>query len=417
MIHAHVRDGMANPIIPGSSLKGALRTAIVRKLAMGKYRPSLDKAVSDLCDPGKKGPTKKKEADKDLLNKILGKEPNTNLMRLLTVGDFTFSPQDIGLQSVRVSRLDSPTGKQLTPKKNKSGKPMSAIVVEKISANSIGCAMISFDDYLATACNTERRYLDTKEKLDLPWLIAACQALSDHTIKTELDFFKDKTGSPAEELFAFYSSLKQVLDTLEKDKEAIIQMAWGSGWRGMTGQLVETEQLDTSSGNIIREKLELASKYLGFPFPKSRKAALPEDNHNGKILPMGWVKLTFTPMEEVREAAQEKQRQIFVENEKRKQAEAAKDAMLSQWEAMSEAERDLACIRQNDIARKFAQTDYNDPYQAIWKRMDSATADHKRQLAFAFRERWQKEGRWKVKNKKSKQYEKVIMVMEILNAD
>lgn len=411
-IHAHIRDGMSNPIIPGSSLKGALRTAIIRKLAKGERRAVLDKAVAELADSAKKGPARADKADTELLKKILGNEPNTNLLRLLTVGDFSFSRSDLGLQPVLVSCLESPTGKRLIPKKNKGGNLMPPIAVEKLTGNAVGGGMISFDDYLAAAGNTGGKYLANADAIDLPWLLDACCQLSRHTIETELDFFKEKTGGPAEEFRTFYTELIRELNTLDKNRETIVQMAWGSGWRGMTGQLLEAEQLSPE----VRKKLKLAPApgYLDFPFPKSRKSARPEDNHNDSALPMGWVKINFKPMKEVRKEAEEKEQLVRIENEKRHQAAAVKGAMNVRWQAMDELERDLACVRQETIAIEFAPADAIDPFLHIWKRFCEYPIGPKRELAMAFKERWQREDRWVVKNKKGKQFEKVAQVKVIL---
>jgi len=93
-INAQLRDGFGTPLIPGSSLKGALRTAILRKLA--KSRPEFQIAAFG------KNP---KYADQRVCGELLGQDPKENLLRTLTVGDFSFSTEHIGIHQVWVNRL------------------------------------------------------------------------------------------------------------------------------------------------------------------------------------------------------------------------------------------------------------------------------------------------------------------------
>ena len=65
-IHAHIRDAFGNPLIPGSSLKGALRTAIIRKLVRtANNSRSLNSEISAIKKRDK-GP-RPQEADKYFL--------------------------------------------------------------------------------------------------------------------------------------------------------------------------------------------------------------------------------------------------------------------------------------------------------------------------------------------------------------
>lgn len=293
-IRAQIRNGFGKPYLPGSSIKGSLRTAIIRKLL-----PNLTKDI------------KMQVNDQELCKELLGKDAKMNLMRTLAVGDFSVCGEaGVTLNNALVYRLKSATNmmpKQVGPYKKKTDMK---ICIEHLQSSSICQGTISLDCFLPEKDN-EKKCFDFKARLDLPWLISACRELADHTIATELDFFRDKTGKPVADIRKFYQELQEEQKQLKKN-EVIIQMAWGAGWRGMTGQLLEADDLNDN----IRKRLNLAKNYLDFPFPKSRRIVTV----NGESRPMGWVKISFFSKEELRRK-EEKERQEATIKEKQEELE------------------------------------------------------------------------------------------------
>jgi len=290
-IHAHLRDAFGNPLIPGSSLKGALRNAIIRKLA---------KAEDDFQVKAKG--TKPKYMDQAICGALLGRDPKENLLRTLSVGDYTFQSNQTSIQQVWVNRLTSKT--------NLAGK--FPIHIEGISNNTATQGIISFDEFLPDK-DSEENCFKFKARLSLPWLTDASRSLTQHTIDTKLRFLESKIGKPVEGLRKFYTKISEQIQNLTEN-EVIIQIAWGSGWRSMTGQLLESDDLT----NDLRKKLRLADRHLSFPFPKSRRVF----NVGGTELPMGWVKLSFMTMQEAKKAEQESQRHQLALKKERQQLEA-----------------------------------------------------------------------------------------------
>lgn len=344
-IHSHIRDAFGNPLIPGSSLKGALRTAIIRRLA---------KAEDDF-QVRIKG-DKPKYMDQIICGELLGRDPKENLLRTLSVGDYGFQSEQMSIQQVWVNRLKSKT--------ELSGK--FPIHIEGISKNAASQGTMSFDEFLPDKDN-EKKCFKFKARLSLPWLLEACRSLTRHTIGTELQFLKHKTGKPVGGLHEFYNRLSEQIERLSEN-EAIIQMAWGSGWRGMTGQLLESDDLSDD----LRKRLRLADRYLHFPFPKSRRLTLID----GIDSPMGWIKLSFMPMEEVKKAERDRRRQAIwlekeheqreAEEQRRKEAEAKKQA---EWEAMSPEDRDIVRVSMPDVS--------DEVVGAIFNRIDSFSPEKK----------------------------------------
>lgn len=272
-ISVQLRDGTGHPMIAGSSLKGAIRTAILAKL----FQES-DNDIKNII--------KNSKNDKSINQSLLGKDAKLNLMRSLTVGDFHFERGNLELQQIWITRLTSPY--------NFAGK--FPVTIEQLKSSSMTTGLISFDDYLGTEATVgkAREYFNFPVKLDKDWVIQAILNKTRKTIDSELQFLTGKKGNSINELRKFYNDLSKEVDGL-KDDEVILQLGWGSGWRGMTGQLLEPKDLTPTH----RQKLNLAKKkkYLKFPFPKSRKTV----NLDGSVMSMGWVKLKFTPVAVIKE--------------------------------------------------------------------------------------------------------------------
>jgi CRISPR-associated protein Csm5 len=380
-IHAHIRDAFGNPLIPGSSLKGALRTAIIRKLA---------KAEDDF-QVKIKG-TKPKYMDQIICGELLGRDPKENLLRTLSVGDYGFQSEQITIHQVWVNRL--------TNKTKLAGK--FPIHIEGLSENAASQGTVSFDEFLPDK-DDEKKCFKFKARLSLEWLLKACQSLTRHTIQTELQFLKGKVGRPVEGLRRFYTRLSGQTEKLSKN-EVIIQIAWGSGWRGMTGQLLESDDLSDD----LRKKLRLADRYLSFPFPKSRRLTLV----NGTDSSMGWIKLSFIEMEEVKRAERKKQRQQISLQKERQEKEAAEKArrdqeeqLRAEWEGMSPEQRDVARLSMPDVS--------NEEVGAIFNRIDSFSPEKKIEVARRIKEWRIKKNTWT--RQKKAQLKKVRKIKQILN--
>jgi len=143
-------------------------------------------------------------------------------------------------------------------------------------------------------------------------LASAINQHSLHIVRKELEFFSQyKEGTkPA----LFYKKLEHKIKELTGTRSFIIRFAWGSGWRCMTGDWLDDEELKAvrkavnlgktacplcRSTRVRRDKNEYVCLRKGcghrfkkdglwlFPeFPKTRRLAV----HDGSpCLPLGWV--------------------------------------------------------------------------------------------------------------------------------
>lgn len=266
--------------IPGSSLKGAIRTAI---LNYGRLTDSMD---NDLVkyEQDKNGRYNEKKADDRYEAACFrpgGDDANRDFMRILQVSDsqpLNSDPTPLRLFTARVF-----TGKQ-------SGSP---IVVEAIREGISFTTEINIDESIIKNV----RYV---EKLGwsnrISWLVNLIPVFRGIGI-SRLDMEKR-----AAESRGFNSAAKFYDETIKRAQlsgltnTVIFQMGWGTGWTGMT----IGPSLSIETQHQVRERFKLGSPPssnsdwkpdLTKPFPQSRR--LQSIGNDTPGLPFGWVEATF----------------------------------------------------------------------------------------------------------------------------
>lgn len=390
-ILVQLRTGTGEPLIAGSSLKGALRTAVLARLSIEEKRQSVLRAIRNLQ---KQARPNLKFADSRISAELLGRDAQKNLLRSLTVSDFSFDKDSIQLQRVLLTRM---TGQS-------NMKVKFPVLVEKISETSHANGQISFDEFLS---KHGREKLGFRAHLSLPWLVEAIRMKTERTLATELNFLQKVHGKYVADLTEFYRHLRDRVDSLN-EHEVVLQLAWGSGWKGMTGELLSQEELTDN----VRSKLQLAPKYLNFPFPKSRRIAVTDEG----AVPLGWVKLTFTTKEEIRHqelARAEQARQDAIKRQKQQDAQAK---AKQKWRQMSEVEQFVAIVQGESIAR--TQAPGKESLRDVWPKLDSLDADGQKEVARAFFEVWSREEKlWMKKHCTESQWKKVTRLVDLLGID
>lgn len=387
-IREHIRDGNGNPLLPGSSLKGAFRTSVVKLLVRTdpKLQQFLDSEKTRLA----KWRGKLKFADAELLKHVLGTDAKYNLMRTLRVGDIAFKCSDLAL--FKVLTLSLKAKGTFAPKGHVN-------VVEGLNTGVISAGMISFDGFLQAAAKGKCSDLfGFRAKLDRDGLLMTLRKLSRHFLENEIAFLEGKSGLHIEQLRTHYESLLKRLDSLGK-AEAMCNLGWGIGWRGMTGELLSPDDLALNNC-ALRRKLKLApnTNHLSYPFPKTRKVAITGND----ALPMGWVVLRLDSMEEVRRQMQAEAARKA--EEKRKFAEEAR--YQAELEAMPKEERLLLELEKGILD--------NTAIGQHWDEILSLEGELQLRAARQLERIWKNAGDWNVKPKKKKQYEKVQQVRKIL---
>ncbi len=280
-INEFERNGNGKPYIPGSSIKGAIRTILIKK----RFDELSTNEKNDLL---KRVTNKKKEwASEPIVKQLLGDNSNNNLMRVLEIFDAEFD--DLELEKVLILSLTNQAGtsygwKQLWNRQNTTNSNQaSQIIAETLPIGSISYFSISLNSFLFNN-QTAQSILQFNESSlkEINNLRGEINNYSKQKLEKEKEFF-EKLTSPKK----LNSVIKEIDTLLDKIKnlaqdELILRISWGSGWKGMTG-----DYLDQNWLNTFRQNYRLGK--TNFPvFPKTRRIVF--ENDEPKYL-TGWIKV------------------------------------------------------------------------------------------------------------------------------
>lgn len=262
-ISEQIKDAEGRPYVPGSSLKGAVRSALgwamygrsglaLRQLALGRSA---------------------EHAGSPIERRLFGSEPNRDLLRALAVSDLGgLSTADLELAVVATYTLRSG---QLQPK-----GPGFRFWVEVVPAGRQLQGTLRIDEYIlgpaAAALGLEgcRGWLADVAKHGRERAAAL--------VAGELELYRRaRLPRPA----AFYDGLKKMVAGLGPD-ELLLQMSWGTGWRAKT-----LDSRLTADPDFQRVRDDYRLGYRGLPFPKSRRLV---ERGNVAETPLGWVKVRLS---------------------------------------------------------------------------------------------------------------------------
>lgn len=272
-----IRTGMGAPFIPGSSLKGSLRTMILSIILNGKSPDERRKLLYSIPTGGNH-----KYADKELLKKIFGINPNYDLMRTLTVSDSQFQDADLMLIESRVLSQDY-RGWHWKPNNDNPMKVWCEVLRPGCQAE----ITFSLDNFLLNDPKAVNELnFPNRIAADFDRLMTDVNQYSLRMLEAELNYFEKRHNEKSE-----LDYVLKALDTVKRHitaspKSMVIRLGWGSGWQSMTGDYIN----DASLMQQIRQGFRLGRP--GMPFPKSRKIGF----ENGKpTFPFGWIKLKALP--------------------------------------------------------------------------------------------------------------------------
>ena len=263
-LREQIKDVFDRPYLPGSSLKGAFRTALF-DWALAQNPKALD--TSRLRDS-------RKWAAQPIERALLGRDPNHDLLRALHVADS--APLDPN-KSLSIENAQVFTG----------GHAGSPIEVEALRPHVRLRTSVKLD--LSLFSDQAERELHLGDRLQwLQGLMAVCRARVTPILAAERDWFaRFHRGSP---IVGFYAQLHDLVTGMP-DERCLLQVGWGGGWLNKTAGLRLDER--QREGVINRYRLARGKRQKGDPFPKSRRVAL--DAQGRSIAPLGWVLIEMKP--------------------------------------------------------------------------------------------------------------------------
>ncbi len=268
-----IKDVYGGPYIPGSSLKGALRTV----LAIG----GASVLKTDLSRLGRS----RSWAAQTVEREIFGRDPNHDLLRALQVSD-TGPVSGTELDLVRVNVF--PTAQQTS-----YGRSQGLDVdVEALRKGTTLTATIKIDgslfgDDTAFGRLVERELGFGRQENWLTNLPRWAKTVAGRRIANEIEFLESKPGG--ETAAGYYKRLAGTWETLAEN-ELLVQVGWGTGWHTKSfGRLLKRDP--EAFERLVRDyrlSPQDRRRRAGQPFPKSRKLVRRGER---PAEPLGWVKV------------------------------------------------------------------------------------------------------------------------------
>jgi len=273
-VREQLRTGGEHALLPGSSLKGALRTVVFGETLVAN--PKLVKDKGNLGKVDFRGGFR--WSDSPLQKTIFGQDPNHDIFRLLQVGDAHFEQTEIFK-----TQIVNMKGKAWIIDKGDKGNGISAEAwVEALPPNAEAIAEIRFNETLKTQADKFNTFNSNATKLKLPSLFKLANAFTERLLNDEITYWTTK-ADPPEGFDEYVPELKRLLDITKSaaETECVLRIGWGSGFRSMTGDWqgeMEDDDYDALV-NSLRSR-----KYEGLMFPKTVR-------FSGEGVPLGFVKL------------------------------------------------------------------------------------------------------------------------------
>lgn len=260
------------PYLPGSSFKGALRTALAwQGWEEKKLKP--DRTKIDERRP--------KFAARDYEHALFGNGPNHDLFRALLIGDSEpLTPDRLMLINVRV----------LTSKGIGKDIP---IEVEAIRSETIFTLPMKIDTRLFSEWARQRK--DFRLGGNKDWLLNMAAILRTHAldrIRKQLSWFGKRMDASL--IADFYARLEKISFA---DNQFVVQLGWGGGWDSKT--LGSRLQSDAKFFDwlVVQPKLGMLrgkareNRKPGAPFPSTRRVAMKRGSEKEEMpaASIGWV--------------------------------------------------------------------------------------------------------------------------------
>lgn len=275
-IKEFIKNGFGKPYIPGSSIKGALRTVIfshffqdsdLKNINYDNYQFSSNRIVE----------------------RIFGREINKNFMRAIAVEDAYFEPNNLVLNNIKL--LNKVNNNKAEIKKG------TRLTAQFLDSEYESTFHIIFNSFLMNN-NGENRIANPFNKpVTITKLFELTNEFSKRLIQNEIDFLSslDNSGEMKNILFnlvLFYSNLKKQIES-NSNNTMYLRIGSGSGWRFMTGNVITKNHLKNVVENFIKSRNHRKLfKHDNNYEPKTRKIVETFTADETKYVFPGWVKIT-----------------------------------------------------------------------------------------------------------------------------
>lgn len=264
-----MHDGMGRPYIPGSSIKGAIRTVIVTYLADKLPVFVKEQMINTL----RKGSGKIEYVDEDGKHTsaedfMLGDTPNENLMRFFRVGDaFYDNGSEIAVTQVSINERQ----RQNLMDRSRS-QVVEAIASDETSSFSLAIDKAKYEKVFANRSN-QKELKGMKALADdfatLPTLFKLINSHTKKLVEWEISYWGEETQYTGAE--NYITSMQEILDSIIacKDGECVLRIGQATGWRFITGAW--TAELENFYKKVVPIARPNNINYEDYIFPKTRR--------------------------------------------------------------------------------------------------------------------------------------------------
>ena len=282
------------PYIPGSTLKGALRTAFLSHLIDVDDTLFQDKLESlvNLTKQQARGNPRRETPAKNIEQDVFGKDPNHDLLRALQVSDT--APLDSNSLEIGVA---------WTVTLNQNGRLVQKIddrqeyknFVQQIRSKQRLTFNLKIDELLFREREKARLGFDAQQAEMLTDIAEVCRSETQVLMESEQEFFDTYNFT---EIADRYDALIRLNETLPEGA-FLLQIGWGTGFHAHTVTAIFTDDDDSPDDLLmgLRERFRLGESrsqrghYDEREFPKTRRILYRGQN---PIAPLGWVKISPT---------------------------------------------------------------------------------------------------------------------------
>src|SRR5690625_1940762 len=278
-LREQMHDTRNNPIIPGSSIKGSVRTVI-----WDRYVKDDSVTHDDVFSGMKRG--QKQYKDDKLIKKVFspysrrrGGDPNKDILRFLQITDVVFDPDQA---SCEVFKILSERNEGWKLKRfDENG--------ECIVKGAVASGRIKIDER-SLQNNIDKGYVKMRSPLrSIEDLFDACNRYTTKMLELELDFFSEDLDLDNDRtLYDYIRVIKSLLNEVKSTSKnsCIVRMGHGTGYRFMTGNKILSEQINHGEYKEIFKNVrrDWYDRYVRFPYTKSRKLTSTGS-------PLGFVRL------------------------------------------------------------------------------------------------------------------------------
>lgn len=254
-----IHDGMGRAYIPGSSIKGAIRTALLATLTANTHAD-----IKRLIN------IKHINASK-IEQSLFGNDPNNDIFRFLQVGDALFEESEI---ASRVINLNIRRQKNLLDRSKSQ-------IVESIWTEDEACTQIKINtryyDWVKERCNNRNLLGNMPTEIrELSSLFRLINCHTQNLIKDEIEYWEE-IGKDYEGTDEYIEKMQSILNHTNncKNGECILRLGHASGWRFITGAW--SEKLENFYSDIVPKIRPHNDRYLEYDFPKTRRIDEDQD--------------------------------------------------------------------------------------------------------------------------------------------